>query len=271
MDSYGQAEIPPINRLNVQISNNNENLPAGVIEHTSEGRDIQDMYRVANPHPATNVQAIRTDVNNISKFLQTRYWPYCTKAGKCEKKTIVHRPDIAVIHEESVIGKPLNSFPYRIPIFFIEIEGEVSGEQEHKALEEAASSLAFIPEQYLLFIYWNRWEFWISKRDPVHGFIDVTSHTIFMQEGGQIQFRAQMQKVTELIVSILVKQLSFGTNIMRLSMSGYRRRGLHAYYDPPVGRGTAVCPQCWVLPTTASASKYCNAHNGNEQFLPQFE
>ena len=107
------------------------------------------MYRTAHPHPSTGIVPYRTNVLNISKFLQTDFWPYCSHANRCHKKTIVHRPDLAVIHQEAVSVRPPNSMPYCVPLFIIEVEGAKyvwgSGEQEHKALEGAVGPLPLCP------------------------------------------------------------------------------------------------------------------------------
>ena len=56
---------------------------------------------------------------------------------------------------------------FRIPILICEIEGSKSvwgeGEQESKAIEEACYALAFIPENYIIFVYPRRFEFLVCK------------------------------------------------------------------------------------------------------------
>ena len=123
------------------------------------------MYRMANPHPATNVPPYRVDVTNVSKFLQTTQWPECQNLmNKCKKRTLVHKPDLAVIYKEPATTVPANRFPYRVPILIIEIEGSKdmwgASEQKTKVLEEASSTLAFMPDTYVVFVYGNRFEFW---------------------------------------------------------------------------------------------------------------
>ena len=88
--------------------------------------------------------------------------------------------------------------PYRVPLFIIEVEGAKniwgSGEQEHKALEEAAGSLAFVPDTYLLFIYHNRFKFWHAVHNPIDRAIDVKAYPVYVQQGSTIPFHSKMQK-----------------------------------------------------------------------------
>ena len=266
---------PQIPTLNLELSNNNENLPLGLVEHDIDKWQMADMYRAANPHPATGVAPYRTDVVNVSKFMQTRKWPYCGQQTKCSKKTIVHRPDLAVVHKEAVTVRPQNSSPFRVPLFIVEVEGAKdvwgSGEQEHKALEEAAGTLAFMPETYLLFIYHNRFEFWHLVRNPDDGSIDVKAYPMYVQQGSTIPFRDQMQQVLVRIVKILTKQCISGAEILRISEREYRCDGYHPYRDPRHGHGSIVCPNCWVLPFPLSATNHCINFAGDPTRLPQLE
>ena len=193
VNTYYASCVPPLPTLVLDISNNNENLPIGLVEHETDKWQIADMYRAAFPHPLTGVAPYVIDVVNVSKFLQTQLWPYCGQQNKCRKKTLVHRPDLAVIHQELVSVRPRNSTPYRVPLFIVEVEGAKdvwgSGEQEHKALEEAASTLAFLLETYLLFIYHNRFEYWHIVHNPDDGSIDVKAYPVYVQQGSTIPLR----------------------------------------------------------------------------------
>ena len=177
VNTYYSSCTPPVLAIVLDLSNKNENLPLGLIEHDINKWIMADMYRAANPHCSTGIWPYRTDVVNMSKFMQANLWPYCGFNNKCQKKTIIHCPDLAVVHQEAVSIWPLNSTPYCVPLLIIEVEGAKdvwgSGEQEHKALEEAAATLAFIPETYLLFIHHNRFEFWHIVRNPIDRSVDV--------------------------------------------------------------------------------------------------
>ena len=100
------------------------------------------------------------------------------------------------------------------PCFIIEVEGAKdiwgSGEQEHKALKEAAGTLAFMPDTYLLFIYHNRFEFWHAVCNPIDGSIDVKAYPVYVQQGNTIPFHSQMQKILIRILKILAKQCILG-------------------------------------------------------------
>ena len=167
--------------------------------------------------------------------MQVNLWPYCGFDNKCRKKMIIHCPDLAVVHQEAVSIQPLNSTPYHVPLLIIEVEGAKDvwglGKQEHKALEEAAATLAFIPETYLLFIYHNRFEFWHIVRNPIDGSVDVKAYPVYVQQGSTIPFRAQMQKILVRIIKILAKQCISGAEVLRLSESEYRKDGWLPYKD----------------------------------------
>ena len=124
VNTYYASCTPPIPTLVLDLSNNNENLPLGLVKHDIDKWEMADLYRAANPHPSTGIVPYRTDVLNISKFLQTEFWPYCSHANRCRKKTIVYRPDLAVKHQEAVSVWPPNSTPYCVPLFIIEVEGQ---------------------------------------------------------------------------------------------------------------------------------------------------
>ena len=165
--------------------------------------------------------------------------------------------------------------PFRIPIFICEVEGRRDGsgryEQEHKALEESISTLAFMPDTFLMFIFHNRFEFWYLERNPADGCIEITSHPIYLQSGGEVAFSAAMNSIVDLITGILVRQLVRNGDVLRLSMAQFRTRNLRAYYDPPVGHGTYICANCWVLALPTTASLYCAQHQQNAAALPNYE
>ena len=275
VNMYYASCTPPIPILVLDLSNNNENLPLGLVEHDIDKWKMADMYRAAHPHPSTGIVPYRTDVLNISKFLQTDFWPYCGHANRCRKKTIVHRPDLAVIHQEAVSVRPPNSMLYRVPLFIIEVKGAKDiwglGEQEHKALEEAAGTLAFMPKTYLLFIYHNRFEFWHAVRNPIDGSIDVKAYPVYVQQGSTIPFRSQMQKILVRIVKIFAKQCISGARVLRVSEREYRSDGWLPYKDPGHGLGAVVCPNCWSLPFPLSATNHCINFAGNDDKLPHYE
>ena len=182
---------------------------------------------------------------------------------------------MAVVHQEAVSIRPLNSTPYHVPLLIIEVEGAKDiwglGEQEHKALEEASATLAFIPETYLLLIYHNRFEFWHIVCNPINGSVDVKAYPVYVQQGSTIPFQAQMQKILVRIVKIVAKQSILGGEVLRLSKSEYRKDGWLLYKDPGHGQGAVVCPNCWDLPFPLSATNHCINFAGNNDKLPQME
>ena len=276
VDQHHAAQQPAIPCVDLHIANNNKNIPLGLVEHQSDKWSISDMYRMANPHPAMTVAPYRVDVNDVSKFLQTRRWMMCPNQGcRCRKRNLVHRPDIAVIYEEPGTTVPGNQYPYRVPILLIEVEGSKdiwgASEQESKVLEEACATLAFMPDMFLMFIYHNRFEFWYLVRNPADGSIDCTSYPIYVQHGGQVPFRNSMKKILDNLVGILVRQFIRNSHIIRQSILQYQNANLQAYRDPPLSQGNYVCPNCWVLPHPLSASAHCAVHQNNQAMLPVFE
>ena len=209
INQYHAAQQPPIPPVQLKLANNSESIPIGLVEHQTTKWAIADMYKTANPHPATTVLPYRVDVENVSKFLQTTHWMGCPNLNsKCRKRTLVHVPDVAVLYQEPATAVPGNAYPYKVPILIVEVEGSKdvwgANEQESKALEEACSTLAFMPDTFLMFIYSNRFEFWYLVRNPADGSIDCTSHPIYVQHGGQAPFRNSMKKIMSNIVGILV-------------------------------------------------------------------
>ena len=83
INQYNAAQHNPIPPLELKMANNSENIPLGLMEHQTSKWAISDMYRMANPHPATTVQPYLDDVQNLSKFLQTRYWMGCQSLKYC--------------------------------------------------------------------------------------------------------------------------------------------------------------------------------------------
>ena len=47
-------------------------------------------------------------------------------------------------------------------------------------------SLAFVEQNYCLFIYNNKWEFWEGKRNEVTSAIDLTCEIIWIQVGAAV-------------------------------------------------------------------------------------
>ena len=110
INQYNAAQQPAIPPLQLTFANNSESIPIGLMEHQATKWTISNMYRMANPHPATTVAPYIVDVENTSKFLQTRHWMECPNVGnKCRKRTLVHVPDLAVLYHEPATTVPGNS------------------------------------------------------------------------------------------------------------------------------------------------------------------
>ena len=175
------ATLPIINHYNTNtgkmnieasVSNNNEPLPLAFIGHECMQPIICNSYRSANPNPQTKDPPSTSEFLALSAFLQTCTWPLCVLNDKCEKPTIVHRPDVCIVYKEVNNALPAGRNMFHIPIFICEVEGSKSvwgeGEQESKAIEEACY-VSFIPENYIIFIYARRFEFLACKCNPYMG------------------------------------------------------------------------------------------------------
>ena len=233
-------QLPPILQipdndaptLTTFVSNNNFNISAGYIEHSTSKLIIQQIFENAYPHPRTGVQQTRLQtVNDLSLYLQQPTWPTCVLAnvGACSPPTLTHRPDVAVLLLERPATRPLpgQGSIYRIPILLVEVEGgkDVWGasEQESKAMEELIHSLAFVEQNYCLFVYNNRWEFWEGKRNETTSMIDITSEIIWIQNGGNV-YETKMDRILDLIIMALVKQLVSGEVTIAAQVAAYRAK-----------------------------------------------
>ena len=193
---------------------------------------IQQTFRNAYPHPHTGVQptCLQT-VNDLSLYLQQPLWPNCVlvNVGACYPSTLTHRPDVAVLLLERPATRPLpgQSGIYRIPILLVEVEGgkDVWGasEQESKAMEELTHSLAFVEQNYCLFVYNNRWEFWEGKRNETTSTVDLTSEIIWIQDGGNV-YQTKINRILDLIIMALVKQLLSGEVTIAAQIAAYRAK-----------------------------------------------
>ena len=139
------------------------------------------------------------------------------------------------------------------------------GEQQSKAIEEACYALAFIPENYIIFVYAHRFEFVIVKQNPYTGLIDIERVIVYFQQDGDVLLD-KLFHITRMIVKMLVKQLTSGKRLLEIAFACYRQLGFdginifHPYRN--------VCPNCWYIHTAPFTSQLFYA---NPNFLPQFE
>ena len=189
--------------------------------------------------------------------------------NKCEKPTIVHRPDICVVFKEQNNNLAAGSNLFRIPILICEIEGSKDiwgdGEQQSKAIEEACYALAFILENYIIFVYARRFEFVVVKRNPYTGSIDIEREIVYLQQDGDVLLD-KLLHITKTIVKMLVKQLTSGKCLLEIAFPCYRQLGfdrINIFYPH-----RNICPNCWYIHTVAFTPQLFYA---NPNFLPQFE
>ena len=153
--------------VDASVSNNNEPLPVAFIGHKCMKPVIHNSYTCGNPNPQSQDLPSTDEIMALSAFLQTHAWPLCVRNVKCEKPTIVHRPDVCVVFKELANAVLAGRNMFHIPILICEIEGSKSvwkeGEQESRAIEEACYALAFIPENYVIFVYPWWFEFLVCK------------------------------------------------------------------------------------------------------------
>ena len=251
------------------VANNNEPIPIAFIQQHCNKLDIQNTYSSANPNPRDMNVPDQENMFCLSAFLQHRSWPVCHQQQPCEKPTIVHQPDVAVVLREGQHLVPNNCNQYHVPILICEIEGSKDvwgqGEQQSKALEEACYSLAFILENYIIFVYPRCWEVICCTHNPHTGTIDVESEVVHLQQDGDVLME-KMKYICEVVIKIFVRQLTIGKRLIELVLPRYRQSGLDAIniFHPPKN----VCHQCWNLVDIDEVTAFFNNNPNN---LPQFE
>ena len=216
------------NTVTTCVSNNNELLPVSIIGHKCTKGIIQTTYSESNPNPLSNDPLSPDEIMALSAFLQTHAWPLCMWNNKCEKPTIVHQPDICVVFKEQNNNLTAGSNLFRIPILICEIEGSKDiwgdGEQQSKAIEEACYALAFIPENYIIFVYTHRFEFVIVKHNPYTGSIDIEREIVYLQQDRDVLLD-KLLHITKTIVKMLVKQLTSEKRLLEIAFPRYRQLG----------------------------------------------
>ena len=205
----------------------------------------------------------------LSAFLQMRLWPLCMQINKCEKPMIVHRPDVCVVFKEQNNNLAAGSNLFRIPILICKIEGLKDiwgdGEQQSKGIEEACYALAFLQENYIIFVYAHHFEFVIVKWNPYTGSIDTEREIVYLQQDGDLLLD-KLFHITKTIVKMLVKQLTSGKCLLEITFPRYRQLGFDGINIFHSHRN--VCPNCWYIHTASFAPQLFYA---NPNFLPQFE
>ena len=99
-----------------------------IIRHKCTKGIIQTKYSESNPNPLSNDPPSPDEIMALSAFLQTCAWPLCIQNNKCEKPTIVHRPDVCVVFKEQNNNLTAGSNLFRIPILICESKGQkISG------------------------------------------------------------------------------------------------------------------------------------------------
>ena len=251
------------------MSNNNEPLPVSIIGHKCTKGVIRTTYSESNLNSLTNDPPSPDEIMALSAFLQTCSWPLCMQMNKCEKPTIVRRPDICVVFKEQNNNLAAGSNLFRIPILICEIEGLKDiwgdGKQQSKAIEEACYALAFIPENNIIFVYARRFEFVIIKRNLYTGSIDIEREIVYLQQDGDLLLD-KLFHITKTIVKMLVKQLTSGKRLLEIAFPRYRQLGLDGINIFHPHRN--ICPNCWYIHTASFAPQLFYA---NPNFLPQFE
>ena len=140
-----------------------------------------------------------------------------------------------------------------------------NGKQQSKAIEEACNALAFILENYIIFVYAHWFEFVIVKRNLYTGLIDIEREIVYLQQDGDVLLD-KLLHITKTIVKMLVKQLTSGKRLLEIAFPHYRQLGfdgINIFYPH-----RNVCPNCWYIHTLAFTPQRFYA---NPNFLPQFE
>ena len=230
---------------------------------------IRKAYSTSNPNPLSTDAPQADEMLALSAFLQHPTWPLCTQVNHCQKPTIVHRPDVCIVFQEQNQFVPQGGQNFRVPILICEVEGSKDtwgeGEKESKAIEEACYALAFIPENYILFVYARRCELFVCKRNPYTGSIDIEKQIVYVQREGDT-FKEKWSEICTTITKILVKQLTTRKQLIELTLPRLRQNGVDGIdiFHPHKN----VCRTCWSIQTIAFAPAMLGA-NPNE--IPQFE
>ena len=192
-----------------------------------------------NPSPWSICLPDQTDVFQLSALLQHPTSPTCLLNAPCEKPTITHHPDLAIMYVEPQHLLPNHSNPFQIPVL--------------------------LPESYVLLVYAHSWDIISCKRNPYTGTIDIEHETIHMQQDGDT-FQDKMYHICETIIKIIVKQLTTGKRLIELAIPHHRQNGcdglnmFHIY--------KTVCIDCWCIDNPRDLSRifYNNPNN-----IPSFE
>ena len=91
------------------------------------------------------------------------------------------------------------------------------GEQESKAIEEACYVLAFIPENYIIFVYPRQFEFLICKQNPYTGSVEIEKEIVYMQQDSDI-LQEKLLFITRKIVEMLVKQFTCSKKLIETAI-----------------------------------------------------
>ena len=216
------------NTVTTCVSNNNEPLPVSIIRHKCTKGIIWTTYFESNPNPLSNDPPSPDEIIALSVFLQMCAWPLWN--NKCEKPTIVHRRDVCVVFKEQNNNLTAGSNLFRIPILICKIEGSKdiwgNGEQQSKAIEEVCYALAFIPENYIIFVYACQFEFVIIKQNPYTALIDIEREIVYLQQDGDVLLD-KLLHITKTIVKMLVKQLTSGKCLLEIAFPHYRQLGFN--------------------------------------------
>ena len=233
------------NIVHATVENNREQLPVAFIRHKCTKNIIMRNYTNANPNPLSYKQPNADEVMALSAFLQYRTWPLCTKNAQCEKPTLIHRPDVCVVFKELHCFVPNGCNKFWIPLLICKVEGLKAswgnGDQESKAVEEVAYALVFVPKTYIIMFYARRCDFIVCKENPDTGSVDMYKEMIHLQQDGD-SFQDKMMYMVELMVKILVKQLTSHKCLIELSLPLLRQNsvdGINIFY--PYAN---VCDEC---------------------------
>ena len=173
---------------------------------------IKQAYHNAFPHPGTCLPWVNLHhIQDLSLYLQQVQWltglyGQQFPGMECQAPTFVHKPHAAVLLLERTTQRPQpgQGGYFKIPILICEVEGgkDIWGamKQEAKAMEEVVNTLTFMEQNYCLFIYNNRWEFWKAKRMEVTSTVDITCETIWVQTGTGIGYGNKLQRIVSLIL-----------------------------------------------------------------------
>ena len=138
------------------------------------------MMRSQDPHQSTQHNRFLMNFCIYRNFYNSVKWPFCTNPMKCTRPNDYHVSNLAICMMDTIVSLPrgvhVKKF-FGVPLLIFEREGlkDVWGcnKQEVKAMHEVVSTLSFMPQYLLVFMYPRHFVFWHAEKDTSHACIKI--------------------------------------------------------------------------------------------------